>query len=112
MPIPDHLIPILRAVLSRIVPTDQDPGVVELRGEVFIEDRTGENPELESVYSKGLSALFEQDFQNLAEEYQDELLQAYEIKYPDFMNLVVQHSMEAFYTSAVGLKMVGFEVTI
>ena len=112
MPIPDPLLPTLRAALARIVPADQDPGAVELGAEAFIQERIAENPDLQVVYERGLSALQENGFDNLTSEEQDQMLRDFEDRYPEFMPVIAAHAVEVVYTQPAGFKMVGFEVTL
>jgi hypothetical protein len=112
VPIPDPLLPILRAALARIIPADQDPGAVELGAEAFIQERIAENPDLQVVYERGLTALQEASFDSLSTEEQDEMLRVFEERYPEFITVISTHATEVVYTHPVGLKMVGFEVTL
>jgi hypothetical protein len=110
MPIRDDLLPTLRAVLARLVPTDQDPGGAELGAEAFIRGRIVEYPDLQMVYERGLEALTEQDFLSQPAAGQDELLRQFDTRYPEFMAVAAAHAIEAVYTHPIGLAMVGFEV--
>lgn len=101
---------ILRAALARMVPADQDPGAVEVGAEVFIQGVVHERPEWLDVYLAGLQSLDELGFLELTSEQQDACLQRLESQGP-FVGLLAQHAIEAFYTSQVGLEMVGFQVT-
>lgn len=107
----DDLMPTLRAVLARLVPTDQDPDALELGAEAFIEGRMTEFPDLRTVYEGGLDALVERDFIGRSNPDQDALLQDFESRYPEFMAVVAAHAVEAVYIHPRGLAMVGFEVT-
>lgn len=111
MPVRDDLLPTLRAVLARLVPTDQDPGAVELGAEPFVQSRIVEYPDLEVVYERGLNALMERDFLSQTAAHQDELLREFDDRYPEFMAVAAAHAIEAVYIHPQALAMVGFEVT-
>jgi hypothetical protein len=112
VPIPDALLPTLRATLARLVPTDQDPGALDLGAEAFIQARIAENPDIQVLYERGLTALYEQSFPALTPEEQDSILQSFETRYPEFLTLTAQHAVEAVYSQPAGWQMVGFEVTL
>jgi hypothetical protein len=112
MPVREDHLPTLRAVLARLVPTDHDPGAVELGAEPFVQGRIAEYPDLQVVYERGLEALVEQDFVGRSTAEQDELLKEFDNRYPEFMAVAAAHAIEAVYTHPVGLAMVGFEVTV
>lgn len=100
---------ILRAALARMVPADQDQGAVEVGAEVFVQGVIHERPEWLEVYLGGLQSLDELGFSELTPEQQDACLQRLESQGP-IVGLLAQHAIEAFYTSRVGLEMVGFQV--
>ncbi|MBC8063332.1 MAG: gluconate 2-dehydrogenase subunit 3 family protein [Chlorobia bacterium] len=112
MPIPDPLLPTLRAALARLIPADQDLGALELGAEAFIHERIAENPGLLVVYERGLTALADQDFTTQTPDQQDEILRNAETRYPEFIPVIANHAIEAVYTHPEGLRMVGFKVTL
>ena len=99
----------MEALLSRLVPTDADPGAVELGAAEFIEDRLSEDPALAPIYIRGLEELAQRGFANLDTSRQDDLLKVADSK---FMHLAATHAIEAVYTHPAGLSLVGFEVTL
>lgn len=112
MPIREDLIPILEALVARIVPADQDPGARELGAVGFIQARIGEGPELQAIYEAGLQALAEGGFLGLSDAEQDENLREVDRLNPNFLSIATTHCIEAVYVQPEGFRMVGFEVTV
>lgn len=111
MPIREDLIPILEALIARIIPADQDPGARELGAVRSIQTRIEAEPDLQSTYEVGLQNLLDKDFLNRIEVEQIELVHTIENEMPEFLSLVTTHCMEVVYVHPEGLRMVGFEVT-
>ena len=98
-----------------MVPRDLDPGAIESGAEKFVLDLLAEYPEWIPVYTVGLQDLAKEGFANLSPEKQDDLLRQLDLskdpREAEFMKLISQQAIEAFYTSLTGFDTVGFKVT-
>jgi len=94
----------LDAALARIVPADRDPGGLAARA--FVLGRAAVQPD---AYRAGLALLVSRGFAELDPERQDDLLR--EMEGHPFLGLIVQHTLEGYFTSEAGFAAVGFRVT-
>lgn len=126
---------ILRALVNRIIPADDDPGGWEAGvGDYLAGQFNRDLRHVESLYALGLESLdaearsvFFQPFDRLPDSLQDELLTRIEagrvatlwvVQPAAFFVMVVNHCAEGFYSDpgnggnrdGVAWKMVGFEV--
>jgi hypothetical protein len=111
VPLDPALVPILRALLARLVPADDAHGAVEIGAEIFILSLLDDYPEWSEIYRIGLSELSQIGFDNLTVHAQDEALHRLEQEGSQFLHLAAQNAIEAFYTGPTGLELVGFQVT-
>jgi hypothetical protein len=126
---------ILRALVNRIIPADDDPGGWEAGvGDYLAGQFNRDLRHVESLYALGLESLdaearavFSLPFDSLPDSLQDELLTRIEagrvetlwvVQPAAFFMMVVNHCAEGFYSDpgnggnrdGVAWKMIGFEV--
>jgi hypothetical protein len=126
---------LLRALIDRIIPADQDPGGWDAGvGDYLMRQLQGDLKHLHAMYRAGLDALDAeaqqvcgQSFDLLPAAVQDDLLRSVEAGKVDtawavdpvqFFGFVVQHCAEGFYSDPgqggnrdqVAWRMIGFEV--
>ena len=98
----------LAAIASQIIPTTDQPGAAEVGVVIYINSEVRKSAEMTRLYREGLAGLdkasharFNQPFHRAGWDNQTQMLKAIE-KGP-FFPAIRRHTVEAFYTSPVGV---------
>jgi Gluconate 2-dehydrogenase subunit 3 len=114
--------PVLRAVIGRIIPSDQDPGALDLGTDRFVLKHLAADHVLAAAIRQGLESLdaealakFRKRFVALAAEEQDELLRS--IEHLSWFIDLAELTAEGFYAdpgnggneNALSWRMIGYQ---